>query len=178
MARHREEGLITAKMRWKVPPASLHVCTFLSTMVCLGCIGQLAKTSRQVRPPASSTYHACINILACLAVLSPAAWLCPGLTGCTVKVNEACLNKARSLKLTRHAAMRQEYQPLVKKEAAYVAVDKNTSGSRPRELFEDAVEEAEAALEVRRLPRSWTSECARSVCLDIASAVPVLRVML
>ena len=36
----------------------------------------------------------------------------------------------------------------MKKEAAYVAVDRNTSGSRPRELFEDAVEEAEAALEV------------------------------
>ncbi|KAK9844119.1 hypothetical protein WJX81_004940 [Elliptochloris bilobata] len=44
----------------------------------------------------------------------------------------------------------KEYQPLVKKEAAYAAVDKNTSGSRPRELFEDAVEEAEAALELDR----------------------------
>ena len=66
----------------------------------------------------------------------------------------------------------------MKKEAAYVAVDKNTSGSRPRELFEDAVEEAEAALEVRGAPQSWTSECAMSVCSDIAGAVPVLRVML
>ena len=52
--------------------------------------------------------------------------------------------------LTDHLVSCQEYQPLVKKEAAYAAVDKNTSGSRPRELFEDAVEEAEAALELDR----------------------------
>ncbi len=50
----------------------------------------------------------------------------------------------------RRARRSQEYQPLVKKEAAFVAVDRNASGSRPRELFEDAVEEAEAALEADR----------------------------
>lgn len=35
----------------------------------------------------------------------------------------------------------QEYQPIVRKEAAYEAVEKNLSGSRPKELFQ-----------VRRIP--------------------------
>lgn len=41
----------------------------------------------------------------------------------------------------------QEYYELVKKEDAYIAVEKNAAGSRPKELFEDALEELEAAYE-------------------------------
>jgi hypothetical protein len=38
----------------------------------------------------------------------------------------------------------------VKKEGAYVDVAGNSSGSRPKELFEDAVEEADRAYETAR----------------------------
>lgn len=54
----------------------------------------------------------------------------------------------------------------MKKEAAYVAVDKNTSGSRPRELFEDAVEEAEAALEVRNAVQAVIGSISPTACVD------------
>lgn len=47
-------------------------------------------------------------------------------------------------------AVLQEYYELVKKEDAYIAVEKNAAGSRPKELFEDALEEVEAAYEVAR----------------------------
>lgn len=39
----------------------------------------------------------------------------------------------------------KEYQPIVRKEAAYEAVEKNLSGSRPKELFQDILEEMEEA---------------------------------
>lgn len=44
----------------------------------------------------------------------------------------------------------QEYYELVKKEDAYVAVERNTAGSRPKELFEDIVEEVDAAYDADR----------------------------
>ena len=39
--------------------------------------------------------------------------------------------------------MRQEYVVRVRKEPSYLAVEKNVSGSRPKELFEDCIEEVE-----------------------------------
>lgn len=41
----------------------------------------------------------------------------------------------------------KEYQPLVAEDAAFVAVEANLSGSRPRELFEDILEEVEEKYE-------------------------------
>ncbi len=38
----------------------------------------------------------------------------------------------------------QEYAAQIKKEEAYVAVCKNVTGSRPREMFDDVLEEMEA----------------------------------
>ena len=37
----------------------------------------------------------------------------------------------------------QEYFETIKNEESLIAVEKNSSGSRPKELFEDVVEEAE-----------------------------------
>lgn len=37
----------------------------------------------------------------------------------------------------------KHYGELVKKHEAYLAVEKNTSGSRPKELFEDMIEDME-----------------------------------
>eukprot|EP00887_Chlorella_sp_A99_P000160 scaffold16.g160.t1 len=44
----------------------------------------------------------------------------------------------------------REYQPVVKDEEAYVAVEQNTGGSRPKELFQDVLEEMEAAYDKER----------------------------
>ena len=44
----------------------------------------------------------------------------------------------------------QEYYELVKAEDAYIAVEKNVAGSRPKELFEDVLEEVERAFEACR----------------------------
>ena len=44
----------------------------------------------------------------------------------------------------------QEYYDLVKREDAYIAVEKNVAGSRPKELFEDVLEEADARFEADR----------------------------
>lgn len=41
----------------------------------------------------------------------------------------------------------QEYHAIIRKEPALLAVEKNTIGSRPKEMFEDVIEEAEAQLE-------------------------------
>ena len=41
----------------------------------------------------------------------------------------------------------QEYYPLAKHEDALLAVEKNTSGSRPKELFQDVLEEVEEVFE-------------------------------
>ncbi len=38
----------------------------------------------------------------------------------------------------------QDYQPLVKKEESWIAVEKNLTGSSAKELFEDALEVADA----------------------------------
>lgn len=54
----------------------------------------------------------------------------------------------------------------LKDEESYKAVEKNLSGSRPRELFEDVVEDAEkdfekhrAILKVRRVLHMYNSHC-------------------
>ena len=44
----------------------------------------------------------------------------------------------------------QEYYELVKREDAYIAVERNVAGSRPKELFEDVLEEADARFEADR----------------------------
>jgi pre-mRNA-processing factor 40 len=44
----------------------------------------------------------------------------------------------------------QDYQPLVKREEALAAVEKNLSGSKPKELFEDALEAADAQFDKDR----------------------------
>ena len=41
------------------------------------------------------------------------------------------------------AALLQEYYDTIRKEECLIAVEKNASGSRPKELFEDVLEEAE-----------------------------------
>lgn len=48
------------------------------------------------------------------------------------------------------AAFLQEYVEKVKAEEAYKAVEKNLSGSRPRELFDDVIEDAEKDFEKDR----------------------------
>lgn len=40
--------------------------------------------------------------------------------------------------------MLQEYFEHVRKDPAYLAVEKNVSGSRPKELFEDCIEQVPA----------------------------------
>jgi hypothetical protein len=44
----------------------------------------------------------------------------------------------------------QEYVEKIKDEEAYKAVEKNLSGSRPRELFDDVIEDAEKDFEKDR----------------------------
>ena len=44
----------------------------------------------------------------------------------------------------------QEYAENVRKEAAYLAVEKNVSGSRPKELYEDCIEEVEGSFTKER----------------------------
>lgn len=45
-----------------------------------------------------------------------------------------------------HVGMRwREFQPLVASHAAYLAAERTSSGSRPKELFEDVMEEVEEA---------------------------------
>ena len=44
----------------------------------------------------------------------------------------------------------QEYYDLVKREDAYIAVEKNAAGSRPKELFEDILEEVEEQFDADR----------------------------
>ena len=44
----------------------------------------------------------------------------------------------------------QEYYETVKAEDAYVPVERNAAGSRPKELFEDVLEEVEAKFEKDR----------------------------
>ena len=46
--------------------------------------------------------------------------------------------------------MAQEYYETVKHEDAYIAVEKNAAGSRPKELFEDVLEEVEERFEKDR----------------------------
>ena len=46
--------------------------------------------------------------------------------------------------------MVQEYYEMVKQEDAYIAVEKNAAGSRPKELFEDILEEVEDRFEKDR----------------------------
>jgi pre-mRNA-processing factor 40 len=41
----------------------------------------------------------------------------------------------------------QEYLAIIGKESALIACEKNTKGSRPKELFEDALEDAQAQYE-------------------------------
>lgn len=44
----------------------------------------------------------------------------------------------------------QDYFPLVRKEDAFIAVEKNVTGSTPKELFEDLLETADAQFEKDR----------------------------
>ncbi len=52
----------------------------------------------------------------------------------------------------------QEYVDVLKEEGAYKAVEKNLSGSRPRELFDDVIEDAEKEFEK---DRSLLKVCSR-----------------
>jgi pre-mRNA-processing factor 40 len=65
---------------------------------------------------------------------------CRGRSGMPVKLEP--ITDAKCLCITS-----QEYQVIIRKESALLACEKNTSGSRPKELFEDAMEEAEAQYE-------------------------------
>ncbi|PSC74832.1 pre-mRNA-processing 40A [Micractinium conductrix] len=54
------------------------------------------------------------------------------------------LGKHRAEGIINAATRWREYLPIIKEEEAYVAVEKNASGSRPKELFQDVLEEMEA----------------------------------
>ncbi|KAL4419958.1 hypothetical protein ABPG75_007056 [Micractinium tetrahymenae] len=56
----------------------------------------------------------------------------------------ALLAKHRAEGIINAATRWREYLPIVKEEASYEAVERNTSGSRPKELFQDVLEEMEA----------------------------------
>ena len=44
----------------------------------------------------------------------------------------------------------QDYEPLIRKEEALKAVEKNVAGSRPKEMFEEALETADKQFEKDR----------------------------
>ena len=61
----------------------------------------------------------------------------------------SCLGAHEGLNRRRMASL-QDYFPLVRKEEALAAVEKNLSGSKPKELFEDALEVADAQFDKDR----------------------------
>ncbi len=133
MAQHREQGVLTAKMRWKARRSRL-------------------ARARPMLLPAGLCASGCG---AGLPTGVPSGDYLQGGLPRSYHRFPMRRRKPRRARITpgpatSPARRAQEYHPLVKKEAAFVAVDRNASGSRPRELFEDAVEEAEAALEADR----------------------------
>lgn len=49
----------------------------------------------------------------------------------------------------------KEYCSTIEDEEAYALVKKNTTGSRPRELFEDLIEDMEAEYDKAKVSLAW-----------------------
>lgn len=79
----------------------------------------------------------------------------------------ALLAKHRAEGIINAATRWREYLPVVKEEASYEAVERNTSGSRPKELFQDILEEMEAEFAKQRdLVRAAVKERGIEVGVD------------
>ena len=63
--------------------------------------------------------------------------------------------------------MLQDYEPLIRKEDVLKAVERNVAGSRPKELFEEALETADKQFEKDRVVlRDLMKEHSIEVALD------------
>ncbi|KAJ9533372.1 hypothetical protein QJQ45_026392 [Haematococcus lacustris] len=77
---------------------------------------------------------------------------------------KALLVQHREMGLITVKTRWKEYAPAVKAEEAYLAVERNTQGSRPRELFEDLLEDMEAEYEKAKV-------VLRDVCKEVEVVV-------
>jgi hypothetical protein len=65
----------------------------------------------------------------------------------SVPFSRSCLERSDLIAELWHL---QDYEPLIRKEEALRAVEKNVAGSRPKELFEEALETADKQFEKDR----------------------------